>query len=73
MEHNILWSTDIQCPSYLWDLDGDASAHVFAGKWSVLWHEDIDFEHGRKVDNLKTAGAPDSALYHLDIHIVVWQ
>src|SRR5262245_14887586 len=73
MEHNILWSTDIQCPFYLWNLDGSASMHVFTGKRRVLRHEDIDFEHRGKVNNIKTAGASDSALHHLDIHVVVWQ
>src|SRR5262252_3555657 len=73
MQHTILWSTDIQRPSYLWDLEGDASAHILVGKWSVLRHEDSNFEHGREVDNVKTAGAPDSVLNHFDIHVVVWQ
>src|SRR4029453_5182320 len=73
MQHSILWSTDIQRPSYLWDLKGDASAHVLTGKWSVLRHKDIDFEHGRQVNHIKTAVAPDSTLNHLGIHVVVRQ
>jgi hypothetical protein len=48
-------------------------AHVLTGKWRILWHEDINFEHGRQVDDIKTAGAPDSVLHHLDIRVVVWQ
>src|SRR4030095_8775002 len=73
MQHNILWSTDIQRPSYLWDLEGDASTHVLAGEWGVLRHEDIDFEHSRQVDHIKTAGAPDRDDNHLGILGVVLQ
>src|SRR4029434_5186366 len=73
MQHNILWGTDIQGPSYLWNLEGHVPAHVLTGKWRILWHEDINFEHGRQVDDIKAARAPDSVLHHLDIRVVVWQ